>query len=111
MYTYGPPRYGRAKAGRPARSDIQQLCEDTGCSPEDLLEAMNDRGGVAREGQGIDDDDDDDEKNWHFTLETVTFGSFPSIREKTYQRKVILKKKERLIGWIKRQVEKWVILC
>ena len=22
---------------------IQQLCEDTGCSPEDLPEAMNDR--------------------------------------------------------------------
>ena len=37
------PAYGRAKAGRPARIFIQQLCEDTGCSPEDLLEAMNDR--------------------------------------------------------------------
>ena len=38
------PTYGRAKAGRPARTYIQQLCEDTGCSPEDLPEAMNDRG-------------------------------------------------------------------
>ena len=37
------PAYGHAKAGRPARTYIQQLCEDTGCSPEDLLEAMNDR--------------------------------------------------------------------
>ena len=37
------PTYGRAKAGRPARTYIQQLCEDTGCRPEDLLEAMNDR--------------------------------------------------------------------
>ena len=37
------PTYGRAKAGRPARTYIQQLCEDTGCIPEDLLEAMNDR--------------------------------------------------------------------
>ena len=37
------PTYGRAKAGRPAWTYIQQLCEDTGCSPEDLLEAMNDR--------------------------------------------------------------------
>ena len=37
------PAYGRAKAGWPARTYIQQLCEDTGCSPEDLLEAMNDR--------------------------------------------------------------------
>ena len=30
------PTYGQAKY-------IQQLCEDTGCSPEDLPEAMNDR--------------------------------------------------------------------
>ena len=37
------PTYGRAKAGRPARTYIQQLCEDTGCGPEDLPEAMNDR--------------------------------------------------------------------
>ena len=37
------PTYGRAKAGRPAQAYIQQLCEDTGCSPEDLPEAMNDR--------------------------------------------------------------------
>ena len=37
------PTYGRAKAGRPARTCIQRLCEDTGCSPEDLPEAMNDR--------------------------------------------------------------------
>ena len=37
------PAYGRAKAARPARTYIQQLSEDTGCSPEDLPEAMNDR--------------------------------------------------------------------
>ena len=37
------PAYGQAKAGRPARTYIQQLCEDTGCNPEDLPEAMNDR--------------------------------------------------------------------
>ena len=37
------PAYGQAKAGRPARTYIQQLCEDTGCSPEDLPKAMNDR--------------------------------------------------------------------
>ena len=37
------PTYGWAKAGRPAQTYIQQLCEDTGCSPEDLPEAMNDR--------------------------------------------------------------------
>ena len=27
------PTYGRAKAGRPVRTYIQQLCDDTGCSP------------------------------------------------------------------------------
>ena len=37
------PTYGRAKARPPARTYIQQLCEDTGCSPEDLPVAMNDR--------------------------------------------------------------------
>ena len=37
------PTYGCAKAGRPARTYIQQLCEDTGCNPEDLPEATNDR--------------------------------------------------------------------
>ena len=37
------PTYDQAKAGQPARTYIQQLYEDTGCSPEDLPEAMNDR--------------------------------------------------------------------
>ena len=35
--------HGRAKAGRPTRTYIQQLWEDTGCYPEDLPEAMTDR--------------------------------------------------------------------
>ena len=37
------PTHGRAKAGRPVGKYIQQLCEDTGCCPEDLPRAMNDR--------------------------------------------------------------------
>ena len=37
------PAYGQSKAGRPARTFIQQLCDDMGCNPEDLPEAMNDR--------------------------------------------------------------------
>ena len=37
------PTYGRAKTERPARTYIQQLCEDMGCSPEDVPEAMNDK--------------------------------------------------------------------
>ena len=59
--------YGQAKAGRTARTYIQQLCEDTGCSHEDLPEAMNDRESGDR-GSGISvlaarHDDDDDERN------------------------------------------------
>ena len=37
------PLHGRAKSGRPARTYIQQLGGDTGCSPEDLPEAINER--------------------------------------------------------------------
>ena len=37
------PAYGQSKAGRPARTYMQQLCDDTGCNPEDLPVAMNDR--------------------------------------------------------------------
>ena len=37
------PTYGRTKAGRPVWAYIQQLCEDTGCSPEDQPKSMNDR--------------------------------------------------------------------
>ena len=37
------PTHGRTIAWRPARTYIQQLCENTGCCPEDLPRAMNDR--------------------------------------------------------------------
>ena len=46
------PTYGQAKAEQPAQTYIQQLCEDMGYSSEDLPEAMNSQGEVAREGQG-----------------------------------------------------------
>ena len=36
------PTHGRAKAGRPARTYIQQLCEYTEWCPEDLPRAMDD---------------------------------------------------------------------
>ena len=35
--------HGRAKVGWPVRTYLQQLCADTGCSHEDLLEAMDNR--------------------------------------------------------------------
>ena len=39
------PSHGRAKAGRPVWTYIQQLCANMGCSPEGMLEAMDDREG------------------------------------------------------------------
>ena len=37
------PSHGHAKARRPALTYIQQLCADTGCSPEELPEPIDDR--------------------------------------------------------------------
>ena len=37
------PTFGQSKAGQPAWTFIQQLCDNLGCNPEDLPEAMNDR--------------------------------------------------------------------
>ena len=60
------PAYGQSKAGRPARTFIQQLCDDTGCNPEDLPKAMNDWETWRERESGISvlaarhhDDDDD----------------------------------------------------
>ena len=39
------PSHWGLKAGRPARTYIQQLCADTECSSEDLSEAMDDSEG------------------------------------------------------------------
>ena len=37
------PSHGRRKVGCQARTYIQQLCADTGCRPEDMPKAMDDR--------------------------------------------------------------------
>ena len=39
------PSHGQIKAGQPARTYIQQLCANTGCSLEDLPRAMVNRNG------------------------------------------------------------------
>ena len=82
------PSHGRAKSGRQARTNIQQLCEDTGCSPEDLLEVMNDREWGERGSwisvlMALQDDDDDDSRpcvhfHGHFltTVANFTFFTF-----------------------------------
>ena len=48
--------HGRAKSGRPARTYIQQLCADVGCSPEDQQESMDDREGWREKVRDIRDD-------------------------------------------------------
>ena len=67
------PAYGRAKAGRPARTYIQQLWGDTGCNPEDLPETINDRKSGKR-GSGISvlvaQHDNDDDNSKHIFLNT-----------------------------------------
>ena len=67
------PTYGRPKAGQPTRTYIQQLCEDTGCNPEDLPEAKT-IGRSGERGSGIsvlaarhNDDDNDDDKQFYPT--------------------------------------------
>ena len=53
MYSYGPRHMAKQKQDdQLEHTYIQQLCEDTGCSPEDLPEVMNNWERVAREGQG-----------------------------------------------------------
>ena len=79
------PTYGCAKAGRPARTYIQQLCEDTGCNLEDLPEAMNDRRSGER-GSGISvlaaRHDDDDISLYQYIMQYIHIYIFtnPSAR-------------------------------
>ena len=42
MYSYGPPHKAEQKQDDQHKHTFSN-CEDTGCSPEDLPEAMNDR--------------------------------------------------------------------
>ena len=63
------PSYGQSKAGRPARTFIQQLCDDTGLHPEDPEDhpkVMNDRETwrerVRMSVLAARHDDDDDDK-------------------------------------------------
>ena len=43
MFSYEPLSHEWASVGRPVRIYQPQLCTDTGCSLEDLPEAMDDR--------------------------------------------------------------------
>ena len=68
------PSQGWAKAGPPARTYIQQVCVDTGCSPEDLPEAMNDREGWWERVRDIRADG----ATWWWWWQQVWIQSFPS---------------------------------
>ena len=67
------PTHGRAKAGRLARTYIQQLCEDTGCCPERRWTI----GRSGERGTGISvlpvwpDDDDEINQGMGITLKTT----------------------------------------
>ena len=41
----GSPCHGHTSIGRPIRTYFDQLCDDSGCLPEDLIGAMQDRNG------------------------------------------------------------------
>ena len=62
------PSYGREKAGRPARTYIQQLCEDTGCSRTYQKRWTIGRSGERGSGISVlaarhDNDNDDDDSH------------------------------------------------
>ena len=45
------PAYGQSKAGRPARTFIQHICDDTGCNAEDLPKTCRRRWMIGRRGE------------------------------------------------------------
>ena len=80
--------HGRAKTGRPARTYIQQLCANTGCSLEDLPEAMDDREGWWERVREIRTDEDCQKKEFQkFEKKNVSAVSkiqVPSISFQTF---------------------------
>ena len=71
------PIHGRAKAGRPARTYIQQLCADTGCSPENCRRQWSrGRGGEKESGISVlmarHDDDDDGDNTCRIVVTKIT---------------------------------------
>ena len=58
------PTYGRAKAGRPARTYIQQLCEDMGCSHRRWMIGRSGESGSGISVLMARHDDDECQINW-----------------------------------------------
>ena len=94
------PSHGRAKAGRPARTYMQQLCADTGWSFEDLPEAMDDREGrrervrysllITRH-----DDNDDDNRLYYKIRFILIFKSKEKQNKKKIRHKKVKTKKQK----------------
>ena len=78
------PSHGQAKVWWAARTYLQQLCADTGCSLEDLLGVMDDTGkrwsGKSMLAAHHDDDDDDDIT----VCENLSLGSFKNVIYKMF---------------------------
>ena len=74
------PSQGRAKAGRPARTYILQLCADTSCSSEDLPKAMDYREGWRERVRNIRANSATWWGQWQFSIIRRT----PLSREETY---------------------------
>ena len=86
---------GRAKAGRPVRTYIQQHCADMGCSSEDLPGAMDDREGWLESVRDIRADGTTWWWWWFFSDKTwskwrVPFLEFLSILKCTWFLKLLL---------------------
>ena len=62
------PSHGRAKEGQPARTYVQQLCVDTGCSFEDLPGAMDDRDELRERVSEISEGEQDDDDHHHHVM-------------------------------------------
>ena len=65
------PAYGQSKAGRPARTFIQQLCDDTGVTPKTcrrrwMIRKPGERGSGISVLAARNDDDDDDTPSYGF---------------------------------------------
>ena len=107
------PSHGRAKVGHPARTYIQQLCEDTGCSPEDLPKAMNHRERWRERVRNIRADgttrwdDDDPLTRFNSIVGHSGFFSFATATDPERKLAILHIKINCLVSWQKSKVNKY----
>ena len=79
------PSYGQTKVGKPARTYLQRLCTDTGCSMEDLPRAMDDWDEWRERVRKIRDDGCHQKMGgllWHITVSRVVWSEGDESRSK-----------------------------